>query len=205
MMTTETAEERHVSLYQSFLHSVTLQWAFLSECRVFDHVDDPNFLRGFEEGAVDCGFFIGDGSLHGSKTDILFHLRQSCPNSKLIFPLDIKTIGHAFDQKENIQYMIGFSSSQYAACQAIIIAAPQEPDFFALVPMEYIHRRSKGKKSHSTRGSFELVSDMHRPLWTLHQFPPFPPEMAPFMVPAAHLGRMLQSMREYGMGNIAAW
>ncbi|KAL8837441.1 MAG: hypothetical protein Q9170_002526 [Blastenia crenularia] len=175
-MAAGSPHRERVSAAQSFLHAVQTSWFSLSKSKVFDHVEDPAFLRGFENGAVDCGLFVGDETLlNGSKTDILFDLRQSHPDSEWIIPIEIKTISYVFDQDENVVYRMAFQPKQYAACQAVILAAPREREHFALVPMEYIHRRW-GNKKLSANGPIDVVSDNYRPLWTLHHFTAFPPK-----------------------------
>ncbi len=201
-MTTAIARFRGASLVRGFNAAIMGQTVALSEYRVALHASsNPNFLTSFDGGACDCGVWVGEEPLAGSNTDKLFKLRNS--HLTAIVPLDIKTAIPKADLKGNIIWAMTFTVKQYHLCGAIILTSPYEPDFVALIPMEYIRRRMGQALLGDCR--LEMAFKGVRPAWTLLPLPPFPPEIAPYMMPLGQLGNAIAGIRNFTRGTFPAW
>lgn len=197
-MTSLQARAKGASVSTAFFLAVRNQVAALAESRVFEHIDNDYVLRGFEFAPADLGLYVGARPARGTSTERLCELVQAHPGDKSIIPIDIKNISPKIDHTGNVGWSMIFHGTQRSLCQAVVVAAAAfEPDFVALIPMEYLRPR--------IGSSGALYPETYRPLWTLHRPPAFPTEWAPFMVPLTQLGRALECMRLYAIGESHDW
>ncbi|KAL9035157.1 MAG: hypothetical protein Q9180_005010 [Flavoplaca navasiana] len=212
-MTSQGSHEDGAVIVKKINNRMRTQCAFLMEARIFDHVDYDNFLRAFEFGVVDCGLFLGDRPPTGTRTDVLFQLQDLCGNERLIAGIDVKAIINlTVDWAGGIGYHLGLSNKdQYDAAEALIVTAPSEPNFVALIPTWYVRVRVDKVRRLQRVGiptpPEEKVGflDGHRHMWMLHRMPAFAPELRPFMHPIVQLSRALQIMRNYAKGDCSEW
>ncbi|KAL9034962.1 MAG: hypothetical protein Q9180_005116 [Flavoplaca navasiana] len=203
-MTSAGAREHGASLAIGFRIAALQQTVYLSESRVFNHADaNKHFLRGFEGGINDCGLYVGDQTLSdGTQTDKMFELDERYRDSREnpVLPIEIKTISPKGNGDANMSWSLGFSRKQYDTCQAVLVNTVKEPDLIALIPMYYIRQRIRTPAKDGDK-----IADHIRPLWTIHPAQAYPPEMAPFILPIAMLGRALENMRDYAIGATKLW
>ena len=203
-MTSASAREHGASLALGFRIAALQQTVYLSEARVFNYAStNKHFLRGFEGGINDCGLYVGDQTLSdGTQTDKMFELDKLYRTSheKPVLPIEIKTISPKGNGNANMAWSLSFSRKQYDTCQAVLVNTVKEPDLIALIPMHYIRQRIGNPAEDGDK-----IADFIRPLWTIHPAQAYPPEMAPFILPIAMLGRALESMRDYAVGATKQW
>ncbi len=183
---------------RSFSRAIMQQYWCLVEYRIFSEVNNIHYIRAFEGGANDCALVVDDTSLTGTLADRIFRLQRPENYNVKLVAMEIKSMSHGADNAGNVTWKVHFSKRQADVCEAVIITACEEPDLVALVPMTYVRARMNRKKTLE-------INDLCRPLWTLHCLSPFPPSMAPFMVPLARLGRALETMRAYARGITSNW
>ncbi|KAL8869709.1 MAG: hypothetical protein Q9174_004068 [Haloplaca sp. 1 TL-2023] len=199
-MASKEALAQGVNLARSFAHAGNQYTSSLSELQVFDQFSQPYFLRAFEGGQNDCGIYVGDALPGGTMTDRLFELRHHQRERRVVLPLEIKTLSPISNGHGALMWEMLFSKEQMDNTQAVIVTTPFEPEYFAFVPMKYLQPRQM-----SDLERWHVNMQGQRPLWTVHAPPGFPPELAPFIIPASQLGVALESMRDYAMGNTDAW
>lgn len=200
-MTSIAARAKGASLVKGFNGAIQAQVLALAEYQVTRHASsNPNFVRAAEGGVFDCGIWVGDEALVGSMTDKFFQITGS--NRRSVVPAEIKSVTPKSDHKGNVWWRINLSAVQYDRGGAIFITSPYEPDFVAVVPMEYIRRRT-------TRRSGDRIQLLEfkgfRPDWTLHAMPAFPPELHPFMMPINRLGDAVGAIRDFTKGTSQSW
>ncbi|KAL8991011.1 MAG: hypothetical protein Q9177_000468 [Variospora cf. flavescens] len=200
-MTSIAARAKGASLVKGFNGAIQAQVLALAEYQVARHASsNPNFVRAAEGGVFDCGIWVGDEALVGSMTDKFFQITSS--NRRSVVPAEIKSVTPKSDHKGNVWWRINLSAVQYDRGGAVFITSPYEPDFVAVVPMEYIRRRT-------TRRSGDRIQLLEfkgfRPDWTLNAMPAFPPELHPFMMPINRLGDAVGAIRDFTRGTSQSW
>ncbi|KAI4125126.1 MAG: hypothetical protein LQ341_007002, partial [Variospora aurantia] len=150
-MTSIAARAKGASLVKGFNGAIQAQVLALAEYQVARHASsNPNFVRAAEGGVFDCGIWVGDEALVGSMTDKFFQITSS--NRRSVVPAEIKSVTPKSDHKGNVWWRLNLSAVQYDRGGAVFITSPYEPDFVAVVPMEYIRRRT-------TRRSVPSITD----------------------------------------------
>ncbi|KAL8865064.1 MAG: hypothetical protein Q9174_007089, partial [Haloplaca sp. 1 TL-2023] len=184
-----------------FLVAVRTLLAALNESKIAGSVPNQDFVRGFEFANVDFGIILSPQPLEGTRTDRLMTLRRlwrSRHPDIRILPVEAKDIGTNADQKGNLWWGFHFSPAQFAYSAAVIVSAASAPDFVAFIPFHYLRAWEKLQAK-------QLLYEFIRPFWTLHPPPAFPPELSPFIVPLAGLGKALDNMRDFHTGVASQW
>ncbi|KAL8762040.1 MAG: hypothetical protein Q9184_001887 [Pyrenodesmia sp. 2 TL-2023] len=203
-MTSTRARAKGSSLVKGFEQAILHQGVALAEWKVAQHASaNPHYLRCFDGGVCDGGIWVGDEVLEGHTTDKFFEHRST--GRWAIICLDQKTMCPRSDHKGNILWHVSFSQAQWANCAAVIITSLHEPEFLALVPMEYFHNKMDAKLRKSTAKYVYIVLRSSRPSWTLHPFLGLPSSMSGFMMPIAQLGKALNALRDFARGRSDKW
>ncbi len=170
--------------------------AYLAEARVcqaaVEGTDGGFFVRAFEFAQCDAGLYVGPGHLTGNMTERGFQLFHSQGQQESLVPLDIKSISPHFTRKW-ASWPITVKTGQRKLCQAIILPSAQDPDYVALLPLEYLCRNGSDKTTNDTRGL------PHQ--WLLHPLPAFPPELTPAVLPLSQLQSALANLRAFAQGS----
>ena len=179
--------------------STRLQVAFLVEARLCqaaaEGTDGRYFIRAFEWGQCDAGLYVGRGDLIGNATEQSFQLLVSQQEQGSVVPVDIKSISPGLGH-EGALWLVQSSPGQSESCQTLIISSTQEPNYVALVPMQYIYLTKSAKGG---RRSYYTSGFAHH--WILHPLPAFPPELMPFILPLSQLARALANLRAFAQGS----
>lgn len=169
-------------------------------------VGGTNIVRAPEGGRHDCGWYTGSRPLPASGIERLLTISQDGDDQRAqIIPLDVKSNLPRTSADGEVTWKFKFTALQWKHCQAALLFSIKDPNFLALIPRAYF----KGTYNIFTvQGSVEYPvasSKGIRPLWTLHPFPAFPPELAPFILPRKDLPKALTDMQAYSQGRTESW
>lgn len=193
------ARQRSIRALEYYERCTRLRVAFLIEARLCqaaaEGMDGRYFIRGCEFGQCDAGLYVGRGNVDGNATERSFQLLDSQQEQESLVLLDIKSISPHFTYKWS-SWLLHAQLGQKEHCQAIILSSAQEPNYVALVPMQYVYPMKSDKG-----GSPVYYTSGFAYHWILHPLPAFPPELTPFILPLSQLASALANLRTFAQGS----
>ena len=193
------ARKRSIRDLKYYENCTKLRVAFLVEARLCqaaaEGTDGRYFIRAFECGQCDAGLYVGRGKMIGNATERSFQLLDSQQEQESVVPVDIKSISPALGQ-EWASWLLHAERGQRESCQALILSSTQEPNYVALVPMQYLYPEESDKGGPQL---YYTSGFAHH--WILHPLPAFPPELTPFILPLSQLASALANVREFAQGS----
>ena len=185
-----------------YLNSVQTARSFLMEALVCSAaMAQTTFsIRAAEFAAFDLLLLVDGQETSGTAADRLLTLQERTPEAAFL-AIDIKCMIPSFDGIRSIYWHFKLSQNQFDKVHALILCAPKDPEYIALLPIDIFKRLfSDGKGGRNRIASETSTSHSHysqsmSALWRLHPPPAFPTQLYPFMLPLASLGEALREFR----------
>ncbi len=176
--------------------------AALLEANICQTANDgsPYFVRGIEHATSDFGILTSETvvrEMPQDATDRYFTLFRGYRTSSrnLVIPGDIKSmvyLAHS-EQKTNrvgrkyMKAVLKLTRDQAKDIQVLFLCCLTEPDWMAIVPMSYVRDRL-----YQFGGGYGLY--LGTMPTTMYQLNPFPPSLAPFIMPTDMIGEAIENM-----------
>lgn len=224
-----------VNVLRAYQQNLMVMASYAMEARLCQRAFEQcrQFVKSFEMAHYDGGLvtsaYVVDKE--GGPARTLFTLLDDHPenpkdagyqegleDSKMynVVVVDMKHLEAICDSKRGCTWKFAISSKQRENCYAFIIASTKEPNYvvilpaFCLPPAKPRHKNEKDDVIRDEEIKEEITNEAinittFRPMWMLHQVPPFPGEYTLFIQPITQLGKALDDMMAFIEGSSTVW